>query len=215
MESLDELCEQDTTDLESTLRHDRFHDWIRLYNKCRKCNMILSDAVLAFKLLDKAKFSVDSRLWQNIFLSQISTKTILGGRFKDKMWKITSDRRFVIKLSKNQPTCQKQKTEEIVQGANVTNFSVNPINRILQGKKCKKTCPVCQSEFHWISQCPHKIKQVKTGKKDSENEKWMKNVIWHCILRMTNRKEAPEDRIIWMRNYWCSMYEDGVSSEVV
>lgn len=137
------------------------------YNKSKKYEMTLPEAVLAFKILDNAglsssekqlaltaspdvKYASMKSALQRIFGESASagvTSGFSGITVKEEKAFLTQHKRFP-------PT---QKFENAQRGT-------NPLNKF--GKRTK--CAICQSVFHWAKNCPDKTASAKIVEDDSD-----------------------------------------------
>lgn len=139
----------------------------RRYNRCKKFEMPLPDAILAFKLLDGAGLDLRERQMAMTACSAVGVvtfnnmKSALNRIFADKS---TSEVTSAISV-KSEPEVamftNNNRQRAMFGAKNGANFArksdnvsrgTNPLNKF--GKRTK--CAICQSVFHWVKDCPHK-----------------------------------------------------------
>ena len=164
---------------------DYIVEFERQYNLMKGKNMALPEAVLAFKLLDKA--GLDQRDKQ---LALTACATINFENMKSALRRIfgesascSNDFGVSVKqevyYSKNNhiPRFKKfTKSEDSKQKG------TNPLDR--QGRRTK--CAICSSVFHWAKDCPHKdVKYVEEEAEDCDIVMFAKEIQNHNIVFMT------------------------------
>ncbi|KAI7800935.1 hypothetical protein IRJ41_015697 [Triplophysa rosa] len=127
---------------------DYIIDFEQRYNRMKKYNMTLPDAVLAFKLLDTACPDEKSRQLALTACTELkfsSMKSALKRIFGGKMTGLPQGRgKLYVTLQSGQ-----QKLPLL---------GTNPLDKF--GKQSR--CAICQSTFYWAKVCPHKrTEQVK------------------------------------------------------
>lgn len=140
------------------------------YNKMRKFDMALPDAVLAFKLLDTANLDVKDK---QLALTACSTLTFAS--MKSALKRIFGD-------NTESPTCsgggihvrqeeaafyvdqRRDKSRSQTNQGRAPLTGSNPLDRY--GRRTK--CAICQSTFHWVKDCPHKADHVKLTEENLE-----------------------------------------------
>ena len=160
---------------------DYIYEYEIRYGKCKKHDMTLPDAILAFKLLDNANLSSkDKRLAMTACseLTFASMKSALKRIFGDRTTvpsdseaiNIKQESAYFTKQKAYSPYKQtynspyKQTYKQSYSSRNTEPPGTNPINKF--GKRSK--CVVCKSVFHWVKECPHK--PVESVQQTSEVE---------------------------------------------
>ena len=163
---------------------DYIIDFERLYNLCKSKDMALPEAVLAFKLLDKARLDPKEKQ-----LALTACTTITFENMKSALKRIfgeslSNSNDFGVSVkqevfySKHNPRFRKfSKTEDYKQKG------TNPLDR--QGRRTK--CAICSSVFHWAKDCPHKdVKYVEeTETEDCDIVMFAKEIQNHNLVFMT------------------------------
>ena len=162
---------------------DYIVEFERQYNLMKAKDMALPEAVLAFKLLDKA--GLDQRDKQ---LALTACATINFENMKSALKRIfgesascSNDLGVSVKqevyYSKNTyPRFKRfQKSEDSRQKG------TNPMDR--QGRRTK--CAVCSSVFHWAKDCPHKDVKYVEEAEDCDIVMFAKEIQNHNIVFMT------------------------------
>ena len=141
----------------------------RLYNLMKNKSMELPEAILAFKLLDKAGLERrDKQLaltacsninFENMksALKRIFGETACGSNEFEVKQEVFYNRYGHWKNEKGSFKDNSKQKDQIQKGT-------NPLDR--QGRKTK--CAICSSVFHWVKDCPHK--DVKYVEEDQEDE---------------------------------------------
>lgn len=151
---------------------DYIIDFEQRYNRMKKYNMTLPDAVLAFKLLDTACLEEKSRqlaltaCTDLTFASMKSAlKRIFGGKTSGASGgSETQDAAFFMeqrpsgKFRRNNGPLQSRQRQP-QQGT-------NPLDKY--GKRTK--CVICQSTYHWAKDCPHRRNEVKLAEDENVEE---------------------------------------------
>ena len=155
------------------------------YTKCKKYDMVLPDAVLAFKLLDEANLNVKERqlaLTACNGLTFMDMKSALKRVFGETVSNNSSDAAITVKQEKVYVgTSQKtytgnQRSSSSYRSApkwqtnqpqgqyrpspsttSASSKKTNPLNRYGYPTKCA----VCQSIYHWAKKCPDKAESAK------------------------------------------------------
>ena len=163
---------------------DYIIDFERLYNLCKSKDMALPEAVLAFKLLDKARLDPKEKQ-----LALTACTTITFENMKSALKRIfgeslSNSNDFGVSVkqevfySKHNPRFRRfSKTEDYKQKG------TNPLDR--QGRRTK--CAICSSVFHWAKDCPHKdVKYVEeTETEDCDIVMFAKEIQNHNLVFMT------------------------------
>lgn len=141
------------------------------YQKCKDKQMVLPDAVLAFKLLDKANLTTQGRQ-----LALTACQELTYDAMKSALKRIFSDSSAVtetqngasvaIKQETAFYTGQNQRRKPAFTVASKSNSKTlkgtNPLNRFGQPSRCK----ICQSTFHWWKNCPNKAENINVTESD-------------------------------------------------
>ena len=142
---------------------DYIIDFEQRYNRIKKYNMELPDAVLAFKLLDTACLDEKNRQLALTacpdlkFASMKSAlKRIFGGTTAQSAShgiQINQDAAFFTEQRQGQRQGQGRRNATSQQRSDKTVLpGTNPLDKF--GKRSR--CAVCQSTFHWAKDCPNK-----------------------------------------------------------
>uniref|UniRef100_A0AAV2MI21 CCHC-type domain-containing protein n=1 Tax=Knipowitschia caucasica TaxID=637954 RepID=A0AAV2MI21_KNICA len=143
---------------------DYIIDFEQRYNRMKKYNMTLPDAVLAFKLLDTECLEEKSRqlaltaCTELTFASMKSAlKRIFGGKTACGTNAIEEiqDGAF---FTEQRPNVKFKRSNGSSQsGYQRQQQGTNPLDKY--GKRTR--CAVCQSTYHWAKDCPHRRNDVK------------------------------------------------------
>lgn len=167
------------------------------YNKMRKFDMVLPDAVLAFKLLDTASLDVKDKqlaLTACSTLTFASMKSALKRIFGDKTVspkcsrgiQVHQDAAFYVDQRRNDRRDGSKFHSQTNQGRAPLAGS-NPLDRY--GKRTK--CAICQSIFHWAKDCPHKAEHVKLTEENAEAEQ-----IDECNITLFSKESVSDAEIL-------------------
>jgi len=150
---------------------DYIVDFEQKYNRIKKFDMVLPDAVLAFKLLDTAGLDIkDKQLaltacGKHTFVDMKSgLKRIFGEKTEKKAGAITvkQDAAFYTDQRREQ---QRREQPRAQSGQARGPFAgTNPLDKF--GRRTK--CGICQSTFHWVKDCPNKKEYVKVTEENGE-----------------------------------------------
>jgi len=133
------------------------------YNRIKKYDMTLPDAVLAFKLLDTACLEEKSRqlaLTACTDLTFASMKSALKRIFGGKTTGISNgnESQVVAFFGEQRPPGKFRWSNGPSQsGRRQPQQGTNPLDKY--GKPTK--CAICQSTYHWAKDCPHRRNEVK------------------------------------------------------
>ena len=164
---------------------DYIVEFERQYNLMKGKNMALPEAVLAFKLLDKA--GLDQRDKQ---LALTACATINFENMKSALRRIfgesascSNDYGVSVKqevyYSKNN---HNPRFKKFTKSEDSKQKGTNPLDR--QGRRTK--CAICSSVFHWAKDCPHKdVKYVEEEAEDCDIVMFAKEIQNHNIVFMT------------------------------
>jgi len=180
------------------------------YNKCRKHNMTLPDAVLAFKLLDNAGLNVKERqlaLTATSDLTFASMKGSLRRIFGEGTGQNAGSESIQVKQESAYYTQSRRSTNEKYnsksQSSSTPVRGTNPLNKY--GKRTK--CAICQSVFHWVKDCPEKTEGAKMAEHVTEPEDV-------CNVTLLT-KEVPSDFEIFMTESMGSAVLDTACTKTV
>lgn len=150
---------------DSTSMSEYIIEFDQRYQKTRKYDMALPDAVLAFKLLDSANLTTQERQLALTACQELkydcmksALKRIFGGGpsgsgqsagssdivIKQEAAFLTEQRRFNYKPGFQRPNFRKKG---------------NPLDRFGRTSRCR----ICQSTHHWQRDCPHKGEKQETA----------------------------------------------------
>lgn len=156
----------------SVSMEDYIIDFEQRYNRMKKYNMALPDAVLAFKLLDTACLDRKDRqlaltaCTELTFTSMKSAlKRIFGGKpGASSAIQLNQEAAF---LADQRPVKGRRNTA-FPSGQQRTPLpGTNPLDKF--GKRSR--CAVCQSTYHWARDCPHKKnEQVRLTEDENVDE---------------------------------------------
>lgn len=133
------------------------------YNKAKKYEMALPEAILAFKILDNAGLSSQEKqldLTACTDLQYKSMKSALQRIFGEKSSSysdVKTDSQ-IITVKQEPGFCTQNKK------INSKQRGTNPLNKF--GKRTK--CIICQSVFHWAKDCPEKRNAVQMTECDPD-----------------------------------------------
>lgn len=143
---------------------DYIIDFEQRYNRMKRYNMTLPDAVLAFKLLDTACLDEKNRQLALTACTELTFSSMKPGLkriFGRKTFSSSdgiqvhqdvaffTDEKQRVKRKHNMAS-QSGQQKQPLQGT-------NPLDKY--GKRSK--CAICQSTFHWAKDCPHRSEQVR------------------------------------------------------
>ncbi|CAG2240934.1 unnamed protein product [Mytilus edulis] len=191
---LDKLFEKDKIDqaYAAYTVFDKFHriddvsmsDYIiefeQRYNKCKKYEMVLPDAILAFKLLDNAGLSQSNRQLALTACSDLkfdTMKSALNRIFASKSQNFPGEQDSVVTV--------KEESAFVSDGyyqrgrSSRRNFPRNRADRSTNSSRLKtkmnpvfngnvSRCKICDSKFHWVKDCPHKQLDVNLTEHESD-----------------------------------------------
>ena len=139
---------------------DYIIDFERLYNLCKNKDMALPEAVLAFKLLDKARLDPKEKQ-----LALTACPTIKFENMKSALQRIFGENKCdsdsldygasvkqEVYFNKYQNSFRQKRGAFLGRSQDRIQKGTNPLDR--QGRRTK--CAVCSSVFHWVKDCPHK-----------------------------------------------------------
>lgn len=171
---------------------DYIIDLEQRYNRMRKYDMVLPDAVLAFKLLDTA--CLDGREKQ---LALTACTVLTFASMKSALKIFLGVKTSVAPLTDGmQASDGAYYTEQQRKGAKKSRSQdnlkrapfpgTNPLDKY--GRRSK--CAVCQSTYHWVKDCPHKNEQVKLTEENVNTEREQ------CNITLFSNKTASDTEII-------------------
>ncbi|XP_039900576.1 uncharacterized protein LOC120741662 [Simochromis diagramma] len=155
---------------------DYIIDFEQRYNRMKKYNMTLPDAVLAFKLLDTACLDEKSRqlaltaCTDLTFASMKSAlKRIFGGKVTGVFSGIQLNQEAVFLTEQKGPKYKRNNGTSSRSGQRQPLQGTNPLDKF--GKRTR--CAICQSTYHWAKDCPHRngdqVKLTEDGKVEECN----------------------------------------------
>ncbi|XP_029629926.1 uncharacterized protein LOC115207015 [Salmo trutta] len=170
---------------------DYIIDFEQRYNRMRKYDMVLPDAVLAFKLLDTA--CLDGREKQ---LALTACTVLTFASMKSALKIIFGEKTSVAPLTDGmQASDGAYYTEQQRKGAKKSRSQdnlkrapfpgTNPLDKY--GRRSK--CAVCQSTYHWVKDCPHKNEQVKLTEENVNTD------IEQCNITLFSNESASDTEI--------------------
>lgn len=196
--SLDKVFKRDDKDkaYEAYKNFDSYHkpdemsmsDYImefdKRYNKAKKYEMTLPDAVLAFKLLDNAGLSTKDKqlaLTASSDLKYAAMKSALQRIFGESPSACATDTPSI--TIKQEPVFYTQQ-RRFNRKPDTKLTGTNPINKF--GKRTK--CAVCQSVFHWAKDCPDKTSSAKITESESD-------IIENCNVTLFTKEQPSANEI--------------------
>ena len=208
---------------------DYIIDFEQRYNRMKRYNMTLPDAVLAFKLLDTACLDEKSRqlvLTPCADLTFISMKSALKWIFGGK----TSGTSNGIQVNQDVAFFTEQRRQAKGKWNNVTSQSgqqrqllpgTNPLDKF--GKRSR--CAICQSTFHWAKDCPHRKNEdvritedvnveecnitLFTKASMSDSEIFLAESLGSAIIDTACTRTVCGEK--WLENYIKELSQDGVN----
>lgn len=184
---------------------DYIIDFEQRYSRMKKYKMELPDAVLAFKLLDTACLDTTDRqlaltaCTDLTFASMKSAlKRIFGGKTSTEAERISQESVFATEQRRLKSKSWQQGTRQKTPPQPGT----NPLDK--HGRRSK--CAVCQSTYHWATDCPHKGESVKITEDKTDVEE--------CNITLYT-KESPTDAEIFMTECFGSAIIDTACTRTV
>ena len=209
------------------------------YQKTRKYDMALPDAVLAFKLLDNASLTPQERKLALTACSELkynNMKSALKRIFADgatatdgdsNQVVIKQESAFITENRRYRPTTyQRGGFNQGQRGSFNPGFrkkGMNPTDRFGRTSRCI----ICQSIYHWQKDCPHKTESVNMNKELEIDE---------CNLTLYAQENISENEVFvtesqnaavidtactrtvcgegWLEDYMCNVSDDTVVSQV-
>ncbi|XP_014051020.1 uncharacterized protein isoform X1 [Salmo salar] len=170
---------------------DYIIDFEQRYNRMRKYDMVLPDAVLAFKLLDTA--CLDGREKQ---LALTACTVLTFASMKSALKIIFGEKTSVAPLTDGmQASDGAYYTEQQRKGAKKSRSQDNlkrapfPGTNPLDKYERRSKCAVCQSTYHWVKDCPHKNEQVKLTEENVNTD------IEQCNITLFSNESASDTEI--------------------
>ena len=140
------------------------------YNKCKKYEMALPDAMLAFKLLDNAGLSQSDRQLALTACSDLkfdTMKAALNRIFGTKSPLLDSAAAVTVKeesafvTERHWDKSKQWRPPPRFKNSynNTAKVSQPKLNPTINGRISR--CRICDSKYHWVQLCPHKYHEVK------------------------------------------------------
>ena len=168
---------------------DYIVEFDKRYSKSKKHDMVLPEAVLAFKLLDNAELSTKDRqlaLTASSDLKYISMKSALQRIFGDGACPGGARNETNAVIVKQEPVYFTQQRKS---GSTFKQRGTNPLNKF--GKRTK--CAICQSVFHWAKDCPDRNNAVKFTECEAET-------VEDCNVTLFTKEQPSANEIFVMES---------------
>ncbi|CAB4022650.1 Hypothetical predicted protein [Paramuricea clavata] len=162
----------------STSMAEYIVDFDSLYTKIKKREMALPEAVLAFKLLDGAGLTENQRQLALTACSDLkyesmksTLKRIFGGALSDSASGVTGDEAISMKQEAMYSASNRSQVRtSLIKDR--CNRKTNPLNRFGQPTRCR----ICQSIFHYATNCPDKSERVHLSEDVPPSEEGVESV---------------------------------------
>ncbi|CAC5404047.1 unnamed protein product [Mytilus coruscus] len=191
------------------------------YNKCKKYDMGLPDAILAFKLLDNAGLSQSHRQLALTACSDLkfdTMKSALNRIFASKYQNVPGERDSVVTVKEesafvsdgyyqrgrsSRRNCPRNRADRS------TNFSrlKTKMNPVFNGNVSR--CKICDSKFHWVKDCPHKQLDVNLTEHESDELNETVN-----ITLLTSAQEFKPLTVFVTEDYNAAVIDTACSKKV-
>ena len=197
---------------ESTSINTYIIEFEKLYEKIKKYQMVLPDAVLAFKLLNNANLSLAQRQLALTAANDRNYETM-----KKALRRIFGDTNTVENMQDG------IKMEALLTSRQGQNFNTNPRRKNFSSGRQSRTqlnpldpkgnpskCSICESIYHWRRQCPHKKEKVLMMEQNDDNSDSEK---CHITL-FTKSTSAKEYEILTVEAYGAAILDTACSKTV-
>ena len=154
-------------------------DFDSLYTKIKKREMVLQEAVLAFKLLDGAGLTENQRQLALTACSDLNyesmkspLKIIFGGALSDSASGGTGDEAISVKQEAMYSASRHRTQVRTCLTKDRSNRKTNPLNRFGQPTRCR----ICQSIVQYATNCPEKSERVHLSEDVPPSEEGVESV---------------------------------------
>lgn len=146
------------------------------YTKCKKHDMVLPDAILAFKLLDNASLDRNSRQMALTACADLKFDTmksalnrIFASCANDNENVVKEESAFLSERVSERGRGYKRTFPKHRGGRSGNQSKVQgKLNPMIKGSVSR--CRICDSKLHWVKDCPHKDTDVYLAENDTSEE---------------------------------------------
>ena len=189
-------CRRET----SVKMSDYIIEFEQKYNKCKKYDMVLPDAILAFKLLDNAGLNQSDRHLALTACSDLKFDTMKAALNRIFSSKSQSDNEQVVHVKEESAFVGEHRYER---GRSLRRFgsrfrtdrsysqkiAPSKLNPTINGSISR--CRLCDSKYHWFRDCPHKTHDVKlTEEQSNTSETEIVNI---TLLTTSKQNITPQE----------------------